>query len=271
MYLLKHCHTFVNPVNASVEGDLAMASAGRHSHKNKTMAAERVSTSLADELYQKMNPHRYKEYCSAINERDSVSIDFYKASKWVNFFALDTCLTYRNGKVNNDHMFEYFGSFNGVSAKDVQKNLLVYVSGNRDFVLKRSTVCLSMRGMDIDTWIDNINGGKPCDELALLILSVMYHWHSLVVTKNKTWCSIESSTPMNLLQAMSACTVRLLYLGDLAFGVLKWKLQVPKPTAVKPRLGEFKIVKEYTLDDQSSSFKKLAVVRPTPVETPISQ
>ena len=77
MYLLKHYHAFVNPVNASVEGDFAMASAGRHSHKNKTMAAERVSTSIADELYQKMNPYKYKEYCSAINERDSVSIDFY--------------------------------------------------------------------------------------------------------------------------------------------------------------------------------------------------
>ena len=76
-----------------------------------------------------------------------------------------------------------------------------------DFVLKRSTVCLSMRSMDIDTWIDHINGGKSCDELASLILSAMYHRHSLVVTKNKTWCSIESPTPMNLLQAMSACTV----------------------------------------------------------------
>ena len=171
------------------------------------MAAESVSTSIAGELYQKMNPYRYKEYCSTINERDSVSINFYKASKWVNYFALDTGLTFRNGKVNSDHVFEYFGSFNGANAKEVQKNLLSYVSGNMEFVEKRSTVCLSMRSMDLDTWIDNINGGKPCDELALLVLSAMYHLHSLVVTKNKTWCSIESPTPMNLLQAMSACTV----------------------------------------------------------------
>ena len=253
--------------NAFVEVDTAMAFDVRRSHKNKTMAAKSVSTSIAGELYQKMNPYRYKEYCSTINERDSVSINFYKASKWVNYFALDTGLTFRNGKVNNDHVFEYFGSFNGVNAKEVRKNLLSYVSGNMEFVEKRSTICLSMRSMDLDTWIDNINGGKPCDELALLILSAMYHRHSLVVTKNRTWCSIESPTPMNLLQAMSACTVRLLYLGDLAFGVLKWKPQVPKPVVAKPHLGELKIVEEYTLNEQSSSFKKLAVVKPTPVET----
>ena len=111
------------------------------------------------------------------------------------------------------------------------------------------------------------NDGKPCDELALLALSAMYHRHSIVVTKNKAWCSIESPTPMNLLQSLSACTVRLLYIGDLTFGVLKWKPQIPKPVSAKPRLGEFKIVEEYTLDEQNSTFKKLAVVKPTSVAT----
>ena len=52
--------------------------------------------------------------------------------------------------------------------------------------------------------------------------------------------------------------------------MLKWKPQLPKPVVAKPRLGEFKIVEEYTLDKQNSSFKKLAVVRPTPVETPLN-
>ena len=226
---------------------------------------------MAAELFQKMNPYQYQEYCASINECESISVSFYKASKWVNYFALDTALTFRNGKLNNDHVYEYFGSFNGLSTKEVRKNLLVYVSGNIDFVTKCSSVCLPMRGLDIDTWIDNINDGKPCDELALLILSVMYHRHSLVVTKGKTWCTISSPTPMNLLQCMSACTVRLLYLGDLTFGVLKWKPQVPKTVTDKPKQGEFKIVEEYTLDEQESSFKKLAVVKPTPVETKLAE
>ena len=214
---------------------------------------------MAAKLLHKMNPYQYKEYCVSINERESVSVSFYKASKWVNYFTLDTALTFRNGRVNSDHVYDYFG---------VRKNLLTYVSGNMDFVIKQSSVCLPMRGLDLDTWIDNINDGKPCDELALLILSAMYHCHSLVVTKSKSWCTIASPTPLSLLQCMSACTVRLLYLGDLSFGVLKWKPQVPKAVSDKPKLGEFKIVEEYTLDEQQSTFKKLAIVKPTPVETP---
>ena len=239
----------------------------RCSHCNKTMAAGSVSTSMAAELLHKMNPYQYKEYCAVINKCDSVSVSFYKASKWVNYFALDTALTFRNGKVNNDHVYELFGSFNGLSATVVRKNLINFVGGNMEFVTKRSTVCLSMRGMAMDTWIENIKTGEPCDELALLTLSMMYHRHSLVVTKSKSWCTIASPTPMNLLQAMSACTVRLLYLGNLTFGVLKWKPQIPKPVVDKPRLGEFKVVEEYTLDEQQATFKKLAVVKPHPVET----
>ena len=119
------------------------------------------------------------------------------------------------------------------------------------------------------TWIDNINDGKPCDELALLMLSVMYHRHSLVVTKGKNWCTIASPTPLSLLQCMSTCTVRLLYLGELKFGVFKWKPQVPKPVTVRPKLGEFNIVEEYTLDKQQSTTTciNVAVIKPTPVET----
>ena len=57
----------------------------------------------------------------------------------------------------------------------------------------------------------------------------------------------------------------------LSRGPSLWSSQVEttssKTIVAKPRLGEFKIVEEYTLDEQNSSFKKLAVVRPTPVET----
>ena len=71
-----------------------------------------------------MNPYKYKEYCAIINECESILVSFYRVSKWVNYFALDTVLMFRNGKVNSDYVYEYFGSFNGVSAKTVRKNLL---------------------------------------------------------------------------------------------------------------------------------------------------
>ena len=103
-----------------------------------------VSTSMAAELMQKIHPFGYKKYCTYINECESISQAFYNASKWVNYFALDVALTYRNGKVNPNHVYEYFGAFNGLDASAVRKNLLTFISGNIDFVEKRSTVCLSM-------------------------------------------------------------------------------------------------------------------------------
>ena len=76
------------------------------------VAKEGVSTSMSAELMHKMNPYGYKKFCEVISEQGSISLDFYKASKWVNYFTLDTSLTFKNGKVNPDHVYELFSSFN---------------------------------------------------------------------------------------------------------------------------------------------------------------
>ena len=122
-------------------------------------------------------------------------------------FRFRYCNDLRNGKMNPDHVYEYFGQFNGISAKAVRKNLLEFISGNMKFVEDCSSVFLPMKEISLETWIDCINDGCNCDELALLVLSAMYKRHSIVVTKVKSWCTIELSTPLTLLKAMSECTV----------------------------------------------------------------
>ena len=145
-----------------------------------------VSTLMSAELMHKMNPYGYKKFCAVISECDSITLDFYKASKWVNYFALDTSLTFKNGKVNSDHVYELFGSFNGLSAQEVRMHLLEYIDDNIDFFECRSSVCLPMCGMGLNTWVDMVEDNRICcDELALLGLSAMYQRHCLVVTKNK--------------------------------------------------------------------------------------
>ena len=52
---------------------------------------------------------------------------------------------------------------------------------------------------------------------------------------------------------MKTCTVRLLYLGNLKFGTLRWKARNPQPVKPKPNLGQFNIIKEYTLDEPTTS------------------
>ena len=215
------------------------------------MAGRNVSTSMSAELMQKLHPYGYKRFVAVLNEGDSISQEFFRASKWVNYFALDTSLTFRNGKVNLDHVCELFGSFNGLSGRDVHSYLLSYVCKNIDFFDGRGSVCLPLRGLDLSSWVDNIDDYKVCcDELALLGLSAMYQQHILVVTKNKFWSTIESNDPLSIIDLMKECSVHLLYLGNMKFGMLRWQPRNPQPIQPKPNLGKFDIVKEITLDDQ---------------------
>ena len=144
-----------------------------------------VSTSMSAKLMHKMNPYGYKKFCAVIGERDSISLDFYKASRWLNYFTLDTSLMFKNGKVNPDHVYELFCSFNGLSAQEVRMHLLEYIFDNIDFFECRSSVYLPMCGVGMNTWVDMVEDNCICcDELALLGLSTMYQRHCLVVTKN---------------------------------------------------------------------------------------
>ena len=211
-----------------------------------------VSTSMSAKLMHKMNPYGYKKFCSYISERDSISLEFWKASKWVNYFALDISLTFKNGKVNPDHVYELFGNFNGLSAQEVRMHLLEYIYENIDFFECRSSVCLALHGIGMNTWVDMVEDSHSCcDELALLGLSAMYQRHCLVVKKNKFWSTIETKEPLSIINLMKECSVRLLYLGNLKFGTLHW--QPRNPQLAKPQLGQFKIIEEFTLDRPTTS------------------
>ena len=120
---------------------------------------------------------------------------------------------------------------------------------NIDFFICRSSVCLALHGIGMNTWVDMVKDSRICcDELALLGLSAMYQRHYLVVTKNKFWSTIETKEPLSIINLMKECSVWLLYLRNLIFGTLRWQ-----PQLVKPKLGQFKIIKEFTLDEPTTS------------------
>ena len=206
---------------------------------------------MSAELMHKMNPYGYKKFCAFISECDSISLDFYKASKWVNYFALDISLTFKNGKVNPDHIYELFGNFDGLSAQEVRLHLLEYIYENTDFFECRSSVCLPLQGVSMNMWVEMVEDIRICcEELALLGLSAMYQRHCVVVTKNKFWSTIETKELLSIINLMKECSVRLLYLGNLKFGTLCWQPRNPQPA--KPNLGQFKIIEEYTLDEPTT-------------------
>ena len=169
-----------------------------------------------------------------INQRDAVGLETFKSSKLGQLFAVDTSCTYKNGRANPGHLFEIFGNFSGHDAMEVRELMLEHIAKNLDFHASRSIVCLEMRNTRFTNWLDRIADGRMyCDELGLLSLSALYRRHTLVVTANKLWSTIEHPTPINLLELLNECSVKLIYLGQLRFGELKThprRPSIPMPT-----------------------------------------
>ena len=116
--------------------------------------------------------------------------------------------------------------------------------------MKKEVQCvLQMRSMNFEEWVHAIaNETVYCDELGLMGLCFMYHRHSVVLTQNKLWSTVQADHPLNLLDLLNVCSVHLIYLGNLRFGVLTWRPHLPKKVATKS--PGFNIIKEYTLDEK---------------------
>ena len=213
------------------------------------MASNRSSLNV-----QKYNKYRYKTYVQSLNDRDALTLDEFKETKWSNYFIVDLTRMYKNGKANANHVFELFGSLNNKSASVVRQNLLQDVATEIDFYEQCSVVCLAMRSISLDTWVTNMDNEKMyCDELGLMGLSKMYGRHSVVLTKSKLWSTIDADAPFNLLELLQQCSVWFVYLGHLRFGSLVWKPRNPAALTPKTPAPSFKIIEEYTLDEEEQS------------------
>ena len=77
-----------------------------------------------------------------------------------------------------------------------------------------------------------------------------------MLTQDKLWFTIQADVPMNLLDLLKECSIRLIYLGNQRFGILMWRPRLPKKVALKS--DGFNIIEEYTLDDALNPNKQHA-------------
>ena len=210
------------------------------------------SSSLAAELLYKISPMPYKTYVAKINECDAVTPDNFRNSRWANYFTIDSSNIVKNGHANPNHVFDIFSSFSGHTGTEVQVQLLENIASEMTFYERRSAVCLQMTSINFETWVETIADERFfCDELALMGLCYMYHRHCVVLTQNKLWSKVQADTPLNLLDLLNICSVCLIYLGNLYFGVLTWRPWLPKKVATKS--PGFNIIEEYTLDEANAA------------------
>ena len=193
------------------------------------MASNRSSLNV-----QKYNKYRYKKYVQSLNDRDALTLEEFKETKWSAYFVVDLTRMYKNGKANANHMFELFGSCNNKSAAVVRQNLLQDVATDIDFYEQCSVVCLAMRSMSLDTWVTNMDNEKMyCDELGLMGLSKMYGRHSVVLTKSKLWSTIDADAPFNLLELLQQCSVQ--FCVSWAFEVCQLSVETTQSSTPDPK------------------------------------
>ena len=66
------------------------------------------------------------------------------------------------------------------------------------------------------------------DELTLFSLSWLYKQHTVVIMANKLWSTLHSNIPVSEETLLDVCLVKLVYLGQLRFGVLRPKIHSPE-------------------------------------------
>ena len=64
------------------------------------------------------------------------------------------------------------------------------------------------------------------DELTLFSLSWLYKQHTVVITANKLWSTLHSNSPINEEALLDICSVKLVYLVQLQFGILRPKMAI---------------------------------------------
>ena len=200
-----------------------------------------------------LNLYKYKRYDSTLKDSDALTAEEFKQSNLANYFVLDTSFTFQNGKANPNHLFVFFANLSQNIATDVQVALLQNVADGVDFYMARNTICLEQLSTSFETWVEKMGDERVfCDELGLMGLCSLYKKHCVVLTEDKLWSSIEADHPLKLMELFKACTIRLVYLGKLRFGSLKWRLKPPSVPIATPNV-QFKIVEEFPLDDTSTS------------------
>ena len=62
----------------------------------------------------------------------------------------------KNGGANPNHVFDIFGSFSGHTGTEVHVKLLENIAAELSFYERRSAVCLQMRSINFETWVETI-------------------------------------------------------------------------------------------------------------------
>ena len=129
-----------------------------------------------------------------------------------------------------DVVFRVFGDFSDHEPSEVRAAMLSYISEDLNYFRDVSWLNLNMHKKKLSQWLDAMrNQNTPADELATFALSRLYNRHSVIYTKNRTWCTIGTSKLLSEMDVYLSCDVRLVQMGSQNFVSL-----IKKPSSCMP-------------------------------------
>ena len=181
-----------------------------------------VGCSIAKELFQAIKLRHYSEYITKLHKQDIMSSKEFCESPLHAMYELDTSVCYIQRRINSNHMYDMFGDFSGTDAATVKASMLE-IATNFDWYQSRGRVVLNFTNCNLVGWLKQHQHDKStqADELSLYALSHMYDQHTVVLNKNRPWCTIRWMGDLNESDFLKSCQVHLLYIGINMFVPLK--------------------------------------------------
>ena len=198
-----------------------------------TIAAT-TSISMAEELLNSIQPRSYAGIVSYLSPSSFLTItDFEKSTlaltNWLDLPASDQHKKGRK-RCNPDAVFRVFGEYCDYEPSEVRAEMLTFITNDFNYFRDVSWLNLNMHKKSLSQWINDMrNQNTPADELAIFALSRMYRRHSVVYSKNRTWCTIRTSKPLSEKDVYLACDTKFVQTGPRNFVSL-----IKKPSSCMP-------------------------------------
>ena len=98
-------------------------------------------------------------------------------------FWIDARRCFVNDQLNPNHLLEIFGKLSDQDPVVLRQSVLDIVEQDRDMWENIGRVVLSMKFMNLDTWMESMRDTRfQCDEFKLFVLSRVHCHHSIVYT-----------------------------------------------------------------------------------------
>ena len=191
--------------------------------------------SIAEELLGSIPLLRAFKMCSLVpylSPEDATMVEAFAQSELATDYYVET-VNIRCGRYENkNHLFDEFATFCGYDdSVYLRIDMINHIAENSARYEWDAHVLLTMHGSNLARWsarmTDPLNKG---DELCIYSLCDMLKRHTFVYTKTKPWTTVDGSiADPTVAELCMLCDVRLIFLGDNNFGILKYKQRIESP------------------------------------------